>query len=231
VLPFSGGDALIYGEPISSEGGLDRVRPLMGVCPQFDVLWPELTGAEHLAIYGHVKGVKFSEVRRQAADLLGRVKLTQSARVRSAAYSGGMKRRLSVAIALLGDPKIVYLDEPTTGMDPISRRYVWDIIQEAKKGRAIVLTTHSMEEADVLGDRVGIMARGRLRAVGGSVRLKAKFGAGYVLAIAPADAARSHLDLPALAAAVAKRGAAIREFVRCVVFCFCFCFCFVFVGR
>jgi len=63
VLPFTGGDALIYGEAISSEGGLDRVRPLMGVCPQFDVLWPELTGAEHLMIYGHVKGVEFSKVR------------------------------------------------------------------------------------------------------------------------------------------------------------------------
>lgn len=70
-----------------------------------------------------------------------------------------MKRRLSVAIALLGDPKIVYLDEPTTGMDPISRRYVWDIIQDAKIGRAIVLTTHSMEEADILGDRIAIMAK------------------------------------------------------------------------
>jgi ABC-type multidrug transport system ATPase subunit len=90
-----------------------------------------------------------------------------------------MKRRLSVAMALLGDPKIVYLDEPTTGMDPISRRYVWDIIEAAKKGRAIILTTHSMEEADILGDRVAIMARGNIRALGTSIRLKQRFGAGY----------------------------------------------------
>jgi ABC-type dipeptide/oligopeptide/nickel transport system ATPase component len=169
VLPFSGGDALIYGEAISSEGGLDRVRPVMGVCPQFDVLWSELTGEEHLRIYGHVKGVRYSEVprggmwtanalgqarrgprrcarlgapnavtallqtltlsppqllpppaslqvRSQAAELLEKVKLTYAAAVRSGSYSGGMKRRLSVAIALLGDPRIVYLDEPTTGM-------------------------------------------------------------------------------------------------------------------
>ncbi|KAI8472689.1 MAG: hypothetical protein J3K34DRAFT_204610 [Monoraphidium minutum] len=214
VLPISGGDALIYGEPISSEGGLDRVRPLMGVCPQFDVLWGELTGEEHLNIYGHVKGLPFATVRRQAAELLEKVKLSYAAGARSGSYSGGMKRRLSVAIALLGDSRVVYLDEPTTGMDPISRRYVWDIIQEAKAGRAIVLTTHSMEEADILGDRIAIMARGRVRAIGSSLRLKQRFGAGYVLAVSPAGGGRSYADLPAMAAAVAGRATAIRDFIR-----------------
>eukprot|EP00879_Flechtneria_rotunda_P001464 GHRR01001618.1.p1 GENE.GHRR01001618.1~~GHRR01001618.1.p1 ORF type:complete len:377 (+),score=106.50 GHRR01001618.1:215-1345(+) len=197
VLPFSGGDALVYGQPISSEGGLDAVRPLMGVCPQFDVLWSELTGREHLTIYGHIKGLPFTQVGQQASQLLGRVKLGHAAQQRSGSYSGGMKRRLSVALALLGDPKIVYLDEPTTGMDPISRRYVWDIIQDAKKGRAIVLTTHSMEEADVLGDRIGIMARGRLQAIGNSIRLKQKFGSGYQLTVhaaTPRNAAYSALS-------------------------------------
>jgi ABC-type multidrug transport system ATPase subunit len=185
ALPVTGGEALIYGHPIACGAtGMDRVRQLMGVCPQFDVQWNELTGREHLQIYGHVKGVKPSLVNAQATHLLEKVALGKAAKTRSAAYSGGMRRRLSVAIALLGDPKIVYLDEPTTGMDPISRRYVWDIIQEAKKGRAIVLTTHSMEEADVLGDRIGIMARGRLQAVGSSLRLKQKFGAGYQVSVA-----------------------------------------------
>eukprot|EP00878_Enallax_costatus_P039861 GHUV01045787.1.p1 GENE.GHUV01045787.1~~GHUV01045787.1.p1 ORF type:complete len:620 (+),score=148.94 GHUV01045787.1:439-2298(+) len=116
LLPPTGGAALIYGQSISSEGGLDVIRPVMGVCPQFDVLWNELTGQEHLMIYGHIKGVKFSQVRQQAAELLERVKLSHASRTRSGSYSGGMKRRLSVAIALLGDPKIVYLDEPTTGI-------------------------------------------------------------------------------------------------------------------
>ncbi|KAJ6687980.1 ATP-BINDING CASSETTE TRANSPORTER SUBFAMILY A ABCA [Salix koriyanagi] len=91
-----------------------------------------------------------------------------------------MRRRLSVAISLLGDPKLVILDEPTTGMDPISRRHVWDIIQNTKKGRAIILTTHSMEEADILSDRIGIMAKGRLRCIGNSIRLKSKFGTGFI---------------------------------------------------
>jgi len=99
-----------------------------------------------------------------------------------------MKRRLSVAVALIGDPKVVYLDEPTTGMDPISRRHVWDVIEAAKQERTIVLTTHSMEEADILGDRIGIMAKGRLRCIGNAVRLKSRFGAGYRVAVSCGDA-------------------------------------------
>lgn len=183
VIPASGGDALIYGESIKAPGGLDRIRSIMGVCPQFDVLWGELTGKEHLEVFGHVKGLPASNVRDEAAALLEKVKLTPAASQMSGSYSGGMKRRLSVAISLLGDPKIVYLDEPTTGMDPISRRYVWDIIESAKAGRAIILTTHSMEEADILGDRIGIMARGRMRGIGTSIRLKQKFGAGYEVSV------------------------------------------------
>lgn len=139
---------------------------------------------------------------------LSEVKLMEAARIRASSYSGGMKRRLSVAIALIGEPKLVIMDEPvgwhrnflcfigpslgldsnfnvffklqTTGMDPITRRHVWDIIENAKKGRAIILTTHSMEEADVLSDRIGIMAKGRLRCIGNSIRLKSRFGTGFV---------------------------------------------------
>lgn len=86
-----------------------------------------------------------AEVRAEGARLLEAVKLSAAARVRSGAFSGGMRRRLSVALAMLGDPEVLYLDEPTTGMDPISRRHVWDAIEAAKPGRAVVLTTHSME--------------------------------------------------------------------------------------
>jgi ABC-type multidrug transport system ATPase subunit len=98
--------------------------------------------------------------------------------------------------------------------DPISRRYVWDIIQEAKAGRAIVLTTHSMEEADILGDRIAIMARGRVRAIGSSMRLKQKFGAGYVLSIGQAGAGRAAAESPAPGEASGKRAAAVKDFVR-----------------
>ncbi|KAH9719770.1 ABC transporter A family member 2 [Citrus sinensis] len=118
-----------------------------------------------------------------AEKSLAEVRLSKAAKVRAGSYSGGMKRRLSVAIALIGDPKLVILDEPTTGMDPITRRHVWDIIQDAKKGRAIILTTHSMEEADILSDRIAIMAKGRLRCIGTSIRLKSKFGTGFIVTV------------------------------------------------
>ena len=183
VLPPTGGDALIHGESIVATGGLDRIRSTMGVCPQFDVLWKELTGVEHMKIYGRIKGLSKKEVNQQATDLLESVKLTDAAQVRTGAYSGGMRRRLSVALSLLGDPQVVYLDEPTTGMDPISRRHVWDAIEAAKNRRVIVLTTHSMEEADILGDSIAIMARGKVRALGSSIRLKQKFGSGYQLSL------------------------------------------------
>jgi ABC-type multidrug transport system ATPase subunit len=94
-----------------------------------------------------------------------------------------MQRRLSIAISLIGNPKVVYLDEPTTGMDPVTRREVWDMIQKAKKGRVIVLTTHSMEEADVLGDNIGVMSHGRIQAFGTSTRLKKRFGSGYKMTV------------------------------------------------
>ncbi|GLI66002.1 hypothetical protein VaNZ11_009613 [Volvox africanus] len=191
AIPPTGGEALVYEEPISHPGGLDRIRAQMGVCPQFDILWNELNGSEHLSIYGHVKGLPRRKVASDVATLLEKVKLTYAADQRAGAYSGGMKRRLSVAIALLGDPRIVYLDEPTTGMDPISRRYVWDIIQESKAGRAIILTTHSMEEADILGDRIAIMARGKLRCVGTSLRLKQRFGSGYTLSVSVVSVAKA----------------------------------------
>jgi ABC-type multidrug transport system ATPase subunit len=208
VLPFSAGDALIYGTSIATSYGLDQVRPLMGVCPQFDTgLWELLSGREHLHLFGSIKGIPASAISSESARLLEDVKLTEAADITAGAYSGGMKRRLSVALALLGNPKvccynltllhlfistlnfnlisfqIVYLDEPTTGLDPISRRHLWDLVDSAKQNRAIVLTTHSMEEADILGDRIGIMVRGKLQCVGTSLRLKSRYGSGYRVSV------------------------------------------------
>lgn len=159
---------------------MSQIRKTIGFCPQFDILWEALSGLEHIQLFGRLKGLTPSTLDQIAKKSLAEVKLTGSANMRSGSYSGGMKRRLSVAIALLGDPKLVILDEPTTGMDPITRRHVWDIIERAKKGRAVILTTHSMEEADILSDRIGIMAQGRLRCLGTSIRLKSKFGTGFI---------------------------------------------------
>jgi len=99
----------------------------------------------------------------------------------SSSFSGGMKRRLSVALTILGNPQICFLDEPTTGLDPLSRRQTWKAIEDLKHNRVVVLTTHSMEEADVLGDEIAIMDKGRIRAQGTSLFLKNRFGAGYEL--------------------------------------------------
>ncbi|KAH0691990.1 hypothetical protein KY290_020167 [Solanum tuberosum] len=180
ITPVTAGDALIYGESIRSSAGMSNIRSMIGVCPQFDILWDALSGQEHLHIFASIKGLPPGLIKEVVEKSLAEVKLTQAARMRAGSYSGGMKRRLSVAIALIGEPKLVILDEPTTGMDPITRRHVWDIIEDAKKGRAIILTTHSMEEADILSDRIGIMAKGRLRCIGTSIRLKSRFGTGFI---------------------------------------------------
>ncbi|XP_015883555.3 ABC transporter A family member 2 [Ziziphus jujuba] len=180
ITPVTGGDALIYGNSIRSSVGMGNIRKMIGVCPQFDILWDTLSGQDHLQLFASIKGLPPASIKSVVENSLAEVKLTESAKVRAGSYSGGMKRRLSVAIALIGDPKLVILDEPTTGMDPITRRHVWDIIEDAKKGRAIVLTTHSMEEADILSDRIGIMAKGKLRCIGTSIRLKSKFGTGFI---------------------------------------------------
>ncbi|XP_059443724.1 ABC transporter A family member 2-like isoform X2 [Corylus avellana] len=180
ITPVTGGDAIIYGNSIRSAVGMSNIRRIIGVCPQFDILWDALSGQEHLHLFASIKGLPPASIKLVSQNSLAEVRLTEAAKMRAGSYSGGMKRRLSVAIALIGDPKLVILDEPTTGMDPITRRHVWDIINDAKKGRAIVLTTHSMEEADILSDRIGIMAKGRLRCIGTSIRLKSRFGTGFI---------------------------------------------------
>lgn len=181
LYPPTDGDAEIFGYSIRTE--IDSIRKIMGVCPQHDILWDELTGEEHLEFFAALKGLPREKIAEEVEERLKDVELTSSAKLASVAYSGGMKRRLSTAIALTGNPQIVFLDEPTTGMDPVSRRQVWNLIERVKRDRVIVLTTHSMEEADILGDRIVIMKQGRLECAGTSLHLKNKFGAGYRVTI------------------------------------------------
>jgi len=118
---------------------------------------------------------------------LGRVNLAEKKERLAGSLSGGELRRLSIAMALVGNPKIVFFDEPTTGLDPTARRMIWNIINEAKVGRCIILTTHSMEEAEVLSDTIGIMALGRLRCVGTVLHLKSRFGKGFRVTVSFAE--------------------------------------------
>jgi ABC-type multidrug transport system ATPase subunit len=173
----TGGDALFYGLSMNSE--MAEIRSMMGVCPQHDILIDDLTAEEHIRLYAGLKNVPKEEIPALTEDRLKAVRLWKVKDRLSHTYSGGMKRRLSMVISTLGDPKIIFLDEPTTGMDPTNRRHVWSFIEKFKQGRIIILTTHSMEEADILGDRICVMAHGRLRAIGNSIHLKNKFGAGY----------------------------------------------------
>lgn len=175
--PVTGGDAYFYGRSLG-EGRTD-IRRMLGVCPQDDILFTDLNAEEHIILYAGLKGLPSRSIPGLVEDRLKAVKLWNVRKKPTSTYSGGMKRRLSVIISTIGDPPIIFLDEPTTGMDPMNRRYVWKFLERFKQGRVVILTTHSMEEADILGDRIAIMALGRIRALGNSVRLKSRFGAGY----------------------------------------------------
>eukprot|EP01113_Clastostelium_recurvatum_P025339 TRINITY_DN3048_c0_g1_i1.p1 TRINITY_DN3048_c0_g1~~TRINITY_DN3048_c0_g1_i1.p1 ORF type:complete len:846 (+),score=207.73 TRINITY_DN3048_c0_g1_i1:85-2622(+) len=179
------GTAIINQFDIKEQLGFAQLS--LGVCPQYDVLWGELTGREHLLFFGRMKGYVGAQLNAVVDQALKEVLLVEAQHKPSKSYSGGMKRRLSLAIALIGDPLAVILDEPTTGVDPFSRRVVWDVIKSKRPQSAIILTTHNMEEADVLCDRVCIVDKGVMKCIGQSVELKARYGAGYTLTITSRD--------------------------------------------
>lgn len=161
---------------------MEGIYTSMGVCPQHDLLWETLTGREHLLFYGRLKNLKGSALTQAVEESLKSVNLFNGgvADKQAGKYSGGMKRRLSVAISLIGDPKVVYMDEPSTGLDPASRNNLWNVVKRAKQDRAIILTTHSMEEAEVLCDRLGIFVDGSLQCIGNPKELKGRYGGSYV---------------------------------------------------
>lgn len=144
LTPPSSGDAQVKGH--SLRRSLSDARRTLGVCPQQNVLFPALTCMEHLRVYATIKGVPSRDVERAAIEKLAEVGLEAKADARSATLSGGMKRRLQMAMALIGPSRVVLLDEPTSGLDPVSRRDAWRLIRAAAKGRCIVLTTHFLEE-------------------------------------------------------------------------------------
>ncbi|KAH1126645.1 hypothetical protein GLYMA_06G191400v4 [Glycine max] len=174
------GTAFVQGLDIRTH--MDGIYTSMGVCPQHDLLWESLTGREHLLFYGRLKNLKGSALTQAVEESLKSVNLFNGgvADKQAGKYSGGMKRRLSVAISLIGDPKVVYMDEPSTGLDPASRNNLWNVVKRAKQDRAIILTTHSMEEAEVLCDRLGIFVDGGLQCIGNPKELKARYGGTYV---------------------------------------------------
>lgn len=176
LLRCTDGDAEVFGNSLKD---LNAIRKLEGVCPQHDVVWEQMTAREHIEMFAGLKGVPPHLVEQEVRDRLGDVELMEVSEGFAGSFSGGMRRRLSVAMALTANPAICYLDEPTTGMDPVSRRKVWNLLEREKRKRCVILTTHSMEEADVLSDNVAIMRRGRIQCMGPPVSLKRQFGSGF----------------------------------------------------
>ena len=170
-----------------------EVRRLIGYAPQDPVVYEDLTGFENLMFYAGLHGVSGSEAKEKCRRLLELVGLSDHSNRLVKTYSGGMRKRLSFAAALIGDPELLILDEPTTGMDPRVRRTVWDIIL-GERDRAVVLATHYMDEADLLSDRVAIMDRGRIIAEGSPDELKRRYGPKAVVNLRVSGSAESALE-------------------------------------
>ncbi|CAH1795729.1 unnamed protein product [Owenia fusiformis] len=179
--PPTSGSATLYGLDVSDTNDMDQIRTMTGVCPQHNILFDKLSCVEHLVVFRSLRGIPEDQIEKQIENVLGDVDLSDQADTLAENLSGGQKRKLCVAIALIGSPKIIFLDEPTAGMDPYSRRHLWSLLKQRRKGRIIVLTTHFMDEADILADRKAVISKGKLRCCGSSMYLKNKFGIGYHL--------------------------------------------------
>ncbi|KAK7101563.1 hypothetical protein V1264_019927 [Littorina saxatilis] len=180
-LPPSSGTATINGLDIRND--MDTIRHNLGLCPQHNILFDAMTVEEHLDFFARLKGCPASRVKEEVDKILTEVGLEFKRHAQSQTLSGGQKRKLSVGIALINDSKVVILDEPTSGMDPASRRQTWEVLQRHRAGRTMLLTTHFMDEADLLGDRIAIMAEGVVQCCGSSMFLKKLYGTGYHLVL------------------------------------------------
>ncbi|PAA80697.1 hypothetical protein BOX15_Mlig019968g3 [Macrostomum lignano] len=183
-LPTSG-TAFIGGYDIRTE--MDQIRRHLGLCPQYNVLFDTLTVEDHIYFYGMLKGLSRAELNVQIDFLAADVGLEKKRHEICGNLSGGMKRRLSVALAFIGGSKVVVLDEPTAGVDPHARRSIWDVLAKYRQGRTIILTTHHMDEAEILGDRICVINKGRLVCSGSPMFLKKEFGEGYTLTLVKAS--------------------------------------------
>jgi ABC-2 type transport system ATP-binding protein len=186
LLPATSGRATVGGYDIAHQGG--QVRASIGAALQEAALDPILTGREHLQLQATLQGLPKAQRNRRSVELLERVGLTEAADRRVGGYSGGMKRRLDLALALVHSPRILFLDEPTTGLDPQSRAALWEEVARLAhdEGMTVFLTTQYLEEADQLADRIGIIDHGKIVAEGTPAQLKAEIGSPSV-EVAPSD--------------------------------------------
>ncbi|TDC20257.1 ATP-binding cassette domain-containing protein [Streptomyces sp. 8K308] len=180
LVPSDGGEARIAGHDLA--GDPEGVRAAIGVTGQFAAVDDLLTVQENLILMADLHHLGRAEGRRRAAELLDRLELTEAAAKPATTLSGGMRRKLDLAMTLIGDPGIIFLDEPTTGLDPRSRRTMWEIIRDLvdDRGVTIFLTTQYLEEADQLADRIAVLDGGRLVAQGTAEELKRRIPGGHI---------------------------------------------------
>uniref|UniRef100_A0A8C2DLY5 ATP-binding cassette, sub-family A (ABC1), member 4b n=1 Tax=Cyprinus carpio TaxID=7962 RepID=A0A8C2DLY5_CYPCA len=181
LFPPTSGTAYIYGKDIRTE--MDAIQQSLGMCPQYNILFNHLTVEEHILFYSLLKGRDRKEAMQEAENMLEDLGLPHKRNEEAQNLSGGMQRKLSVAMAFVGGSKVVILDEPTSGVDPYSRRSIWDLLLKYRTGRTVILSTHHMDEADLLSDRVAIISKGKLHCSGSPLFLKNCFGVGFYLTL------------------------------------------------
>ncbi|NXE01436.1 ABCA9 protein, partial [Chaetorhynchus papuensis] len=179
----SEGSATIYNYRLSEMGDREEIRGMIGICPQFNTQFEVLTVKENLKTFAEIKGINSKEVEREVQNLLELLDISNIQDTQAEKLSGGQKRKLSIGIAMLGNPQVLLLDEPTAGLDPLSRHQVWSLLREQQAGRVILFSTQFMDEADILADRKAFISHGRLKCVGSSLFLKKKWGICYHLRI------------------------------------------------
>lgn len=170
----SDGDAFVGGFSITTQS--EQVKQLIGVSPQETAVAPNLTVKENLELICGIYGFSKEKAKKRIEELCGQFSLDSVLKRKAGKLSGGWQRRVSIAMALISEPKILFLDEPTLGLDVIARHELWDVIRTLKGKATVILTTHYMEEAEALSDRIGIMKDGKLLAVGTAEELKQKAG-------------------------------------------------------
>jgi len=175
AIPNTAGNVFLNNQPLSRN--LDAFYET-GICSQSNTLWDYVSVEQHLYIYARFKGLKGPEITQAINYILKALQLEEHAHKGSEQLSGGNKRKLCVAMSMIGAPKLLFLDEPSTGMDPIARRHLWDLIKQVMKQKqgAMVLTTHYMQEAELIGDKLGILINGKFATIGNLSKLRQKFG-------------------------------------------------------
>ncbi|KAM5135853.1 ABC-type organic anion transporter ABCA8-like [Mantella aurantiaca] len=177
------GSAIVFNYQLSDFSQRQEIQRKVGFCPQFDVNYDLLTVKENLEVFAKIKGIPNRRIKPQVEAVLEDLAMVDFQHLEARKLSGGQRRKLSLAIALLGDPEVLLLDEPTSGLDPFSRHRVWSVLKERKAGHVILFSTQFMDEADILADRKAVLSNGRLKCIGSSLFLKKKWGIGYHLRV------------------------------------------------